>query len=432
MMSKINKYVIKSGIFFLIIFLGAIFCNVNALNQNQLSVQSDWVDTPYYQGDLAELVLEVTSYSDNDLRIKDVMIAFEWNEIQNLFPIFIGEIRVQSGGQSVKFNKTSIQIPSDSHIGWNNFEVIIRGEERGFYGWSSFSWKTSDSLFIHSVMEKIYAELINDFNEDFEILQSITESKDSLSLITQAQNDAELSGAFALSGKWDQAVSLINSGINKLVDAYVEEEKYQIEKSRTGILISVQDQVGEPIKQVLVKTIYPSPFTIQGYSDNEGVILFESIEPGTYFFTIDDTHYTPSSASITVELGKISELYLQTQKISSLTITVEKSSGNHIEGAFIQSISTPNGTKQLSGYTDNSGKILFEELSVGNYTFEASIEGYQTDSKEIVVSESPATLEFELKRNWIPGFSIASLITGFCIVYYLFAHANQLGNSRAH
>jgi hypothetical protein len=67
----------------------------------------------------------------------------------------------------------------------------------------------------------------------------------------------------------------------------------------------------------------------------------------------------------------------------TLQLQVIEENGNPISNAYVAAQSQPSGDQTISGYTNETGYLIFENLWEGNYTFEIDKAGYDTKKETI-------------------------------------------------
>ena len=104
-----------------------------------------------------------------------------------------------------------------------------------------------------------------------------------------------------------------------------------------------------------------------------------------------------------------------------IDVTALDSSGKPIVGANVSSTSTPSGQNALSGVSGSDGSITFSDIAVGNYTLQASMNGYLANLGSVnVVSGNVVALSITLQNKptggtssgGIPGYSYGEIMVG--------------------
>ncbi len=106
--------------------------------------------------------------------------------------------------------------------------------------------------------------------------------------------------------------------------------------------------------------------------------------------------------------------------IGSLKLTVKDQNGNPLPEVTVSSTKQPNGQTALNGITDNQGVIIFPDLLIGNYTFQASKNSYSLNIAQGTVSKDTQTnltiiLQPQSTGGGIPGYPTLSILTGIII-----------------
>jgi len=84
----------------------------------------------------------------------------------------------------------------------------------------------------------------------------------------------------------------------------------------------------------------------------------------------------------------------------SLKIIVQDENENPISGATVSSTSKPNGQEALGGTSGSDGLVTFVDVSIGDYTFQASKSEYETSSESVtVIEDETITLTIQLKEQ---------------------------------
>ena len=110
-------------------------------------------------------------------------------------------------------------------------------------------------------------------------------------------------------------------------------------------------------------------------TDADGKAEFEDLSYGTYNVSVSKTGYESKTVSITVDEthGSFS---VELAVVDTITVTVEDSGENAIEGASVKIGST---TKT----TDSSGECTFTGMTYDDYSAEVSAEGYTTKTETL-------------------------------------------------
>ncbi|MCD6384062.1 MAG: carboxypeptidase regulatory-like domain-containing protein [Thermoplasmata archaeon] len=138
------------------------------------------------------------------------------------------------------------------------------------------------------------------------------------------------------------------------------------------------------------------------YTNREGEYNV-TLPPGAYNVTIRAEGYIPVETTVDVPLG--GEVYLNIsmtplpEEWGNLTVQVENKSGGRVVDALVKV--TPGN---LSGRTDENGKVGWTYLPLGNYTISVSAAGYK--SYEVTLSLKPGiTTVFRVVLEELPTYN---------------------------
>lgn len=76
---------------------------------------------------------------------------------------------------------------------------------------------------------------------------------------------------------------------------------------------------------------------------------------------------------------KTTSVSLTLEEKGKMTVTVEDPGGNALSGVSV----TLSGTQSQSGETGSNGKVIFDGIQIGDYTVEASKDGYFAASTQV-------------------------------------------------
>jgi hypothetical protein len=93
-----------------------------------------------------------------------------------------------------------------------------------------------------------------------------------------------------------------------------------------------------------------------------------------------------------------------------ILISVQDLDGNPISGASVISTSQPDGQSALSGTTDITGYVAFENVKAGSYTIRVNKTGYDTWNQQIIVTDGQTTTDVVAIAPSTPGFLDSILI----------------------
>jgi hypothetical protein len=84
---------------------------------------------------------------------------------------------------------------------------------------------------------------------------------------------------------------------------------------------------------------------------------------------------------------------------TTIQLRIENSGGSPLSGVNVASTVQPDGMKTLSGTTNSTGYIVFQNATVGNYTFSISAKGYYQTIEHIDLKGAPAAVTLQLSAN---------------------------------
>jgi hypothetical protein len=211
------------------------------LGQNEISLSFSWSKSVYYQGDPGSVVISLTSTSGDELEFTWVGLHYAWMQQDHYYVLDLSSspVRIPSGG-SATFSTLSFDIPSDAPVGSNDYYVRITFNEHHWYGWDNGATWTSSTFqtYIHDAFEKTFNDLnLQVSNKIGDAQNANYKSPDAESLLSQAQNEYSLAASLANQGKWQDAVSHLNTASNLLSQAPAKEQAYQNQNGQQLILI---------------------------------------------------------------------------------------------------------------------------------------------------------------------------------------------------
>lgn len=97
------------------------------------------------------------------------------------------------------------------------------------------------------------------------------------------------------------------------------------------------------------------------------------------------------------------------QKIQLL---VTNSEGNALAGVTVLATAQPSGTDPLTGETNSTGYVVFQNVTAGDYTFRVSKDGYLQTFEPIALTDKPVALALTLSKegNGSGGFPLLTII----------------------
>jgi hypothetical protein len=128
--------------------------------------------------------------------------------------------------------------------------------------------------------------------------------------------------------------------------------------------------------------------TKTGYANSQATIQI-TVQPPTSTST-SDPNSTPDStqSSSSASSGP-----------PTIQLHVEDSQGNPLRGANVASTIQPDGMKTLSGTTNSTGYIVFQNATAGNYTFAISAKGCYQTFAHVEFSGQPTTVTQKLSAD---------------------------------
>jgi len=132
--------------------------------------------------------------------------------------------------------------------------------------------------------------------------------------------------------------------------------------------------------------------------------FLDTVDTSTITASASKTGYTGGEDQVEVTINPPSV-------VGNVLIYVKDSKGNPVSHATVTSTSQPSGQPPLSGTTDNTGYITFENVIAGYYTIEANKTGYNINSQLVdVIARRETTVIIDLSKAQDPVFSILTLI----------------------
>ena len=180
---------------------------VSALNQDEASVTLFPPELTGYPGDTVSIRITFKSSYAEQLRIYSIGLQFDWMSSDQFsgYDLSTSPVTIPSQGTYI-FDPIVVQIPLNATAGPHSFFVGIDGTE-GLSA-SNFSWNSSSfTIQVHSIMEKIYKELLPNVENKLNGANSANyESSEAQSLLQQAQGAFGNATSSAIEGKWNLAI----------------------------------------------------------------------------------------------------------------------------------------------------------------------------------------------------------------------------------
>jgi len=224
----------------------------------------------------------------------------------------------------------------------------------------------------------------------------------------------DAAGSWSVEASWEGNVKYAGATSQTLVFTVVEPPK-------TGSLkIIVQDENENRTSGATVSsTSQPrDQQALVGSSETDGSVTFVDVKIGDYTIQASRSGYDADSKSVTVIEGETTTLVIQLkEQVGTLKVFIKDKNGDPVSGTAVSSINQPSGQSSLSSTTGSDGSVIFIDVKLGNYTFQASKSGYETKSVSVNVeavetTEIHITLEKEKPMGGIPGFPYGSIIIG--------------------
>jgi hypothetical protein len=214
--------------------------SVYALNQNEASVSLSWSSNIYYQGDSGTVTIFFDSGCPEELKISWIGIHFDWmaTDVYNTLGDVPGDsVSIPSDG-SYTFNPISFSIPSDASVGSHSYFVKINGKQHGLW-WYDVSWSSPSSMLqVHDAYEKIYNQLYPQVSSKISDAQNANyNSPEAKSLFQQANEEFNLANSLANQGKWQDAVTHLQSASSLADQASAKEQTIQQTGNQQLIII---------------------------------------------------------------------------------------------------------------------------------------------------------------------------------------------------
>jgi len=157
------------------------------------------------------------------------------------------------------------------------------------------------------------------------------------------------------------------------------------------ISLIVNDQDGEPVNGVFVESV-SQPFgqgVINGSTDMNGSISFNSVIVGNYSFKFSKIGYELAYSLVEVSEGETDSLIIPIETLyGELNIVVRDQEGTYLKGVFVELLLQPDGQHSLNGISGVDGNIVFNNLAIGNYSISFNKTGYETIYEYVIVEEN--------------------------------------------
>ena len=300
---------------------------------------------------------------------------------------------------------------------------------------SSITCNIEDSNLIIGDQQTITGVL--DPSLDTSIVLAFEHPDESITFAFPELNNGEYSYSFEPEEVGDWQVGAYWEGNVAYGESYSSVKSFSVnEAPKTGnIEITIEDQDGNPLLGVSVSsTSEPSgQEELSDTSNSQGVVTFSDVFIGSYNFELSKNGYEEQTGSISVqEDTTVSQTFQIQEQIASIEITVEDESGNPLTDATVKTTSRPSGQTSLSAETSN-GEATFDNILPGSYTFEATLSGYEQQTKSVTISSGEtAKLDFTLNEiqetqtsdsdsdGGIPGYPIEAVAFALVLIILFF------------
>lgn len=183
-----------------------------------------------------------------------------------------------------------------------------------------------------------------------------------------------------------------------------------------GISGTFKIETGAPAEGLTVTAMDSAGNSTPATTDANGLFTISGLAPGTYtvkatktgYFDFIQTNISVSASYTPYSLGVVTLTKIPVPEYGSISGKVTDVNGNPLSGAAV-SISgpTPNTT------AESDGSYSFSKLSVGTYSLTVSKTGYDTTSKNGVVTKDNATvLDFQLPKAKPAIFTLSTASVG--------------------
>ena len=284
----------------------------------------------------------------------------------------------------------------------SNGQVVLDGESKPTDGqgktvFSDISEGTYDWEVNKFGYESKSSSITVDDDKTIDVcLEPVTQYHDVTFNVMDDETGDTLSGALV---ELD-SMSSTTDGSGQVVFNDVEEGSYNWEVSKEGyhsesssILVDEDKIVDVPltIKQHEVvfevtdsdtgSSIENAVVTLNGYTgttDDDGLLVFDSVDSGSYNWEAEKQGYGSNSGNIDVYSDKLVEVPLTMQEHDVTFEVTDSNTGSKIEGAEVT----------LNGYTDETdadGLVVFQNVMSGSYNWEVEKQGYDSNSGSIDV-----------------------------------------------
>ena len=209
------------------------------------------------------------------------------------------------------------------------------------------------------------------------------------------------------------------SGLQVTVTAGMETVAYALELLPGTASFTVIDRVtGAPIEFASVLFSDNPDGDYQGETDENGVVSFASLQPGTYSFTVSAPGYAPQVVTVTVASGQTTAITIELAQAGDqwvINIT-NKVTGAPVASASIWIESVDTGD-QFAGNTNSNGTWTSPRIADGDYIISIHHDDYVNveDLTVTKVAGTPGTVQMQPYLEGRLALKVVDSQTGFAI-----------------
>jgi HEPN domain-containing protein len=205
----------------------------------QQATSSSFDKGVYYQGDNGSLSVTIfNNHASYQISTKQCYLQFDWQQSQNLV-YDSGATPIIASGATYTFS-ISFSIPSNMAIGYHQYKVVW--VDKGILLGSVVV--QTGSLYVHDAYEKVFLSLQPTISS--KINSASYASPDAKSLLNQAQSAYQQAIILANQGKFQDAITDLNSASDFLSRAQTAEATYQAAyNAYQSLLQSIQTKLNQ-------------------------------------------------------------------------------------------------------------------------------------------------------------------------------------------
>ena len=167
----------------------------------------------------------------------------------------------------------------------------------------------------------------------------------------------------------------------------------------------VDSSTGQPVEDAEVK-LTATNFDETEISDEDGELVFEKLEPGTYNYEITHEDFKTLTGSVVVtdadvHLTLTLERNIQPPESNhAVSFVVEHSETNKpVSGAFVEfsGKDAQSNKVSLAGFTDLDGELTFKDVKDGEYSFIVSHKDFLTSTGMVVLTSTTGDVEVQVR-----------------------------------